>query len=113
MMSGQPFHVEPTSVDGTSVLRLTGDVDRSAHDALEAAYAGTSGSPVILDFTDTGYINSTGIAVIVGILAKAKATGREIRACGLNNHYRQIFQITRIADFMAIYDTETAAVTAH
>jgi anti-anti-sigma factor len=112
MMPGQPFQVEVTSVDGTTVLRLSGDVDRSAHDALEAAYGQASGDPVILDFADTGYINSTGIAVIVGILAQAKATGREMRACGLNNHYRQIFQITRISDFMAIYDNETAAVTA-
>ena len=111
-MPGQPFAVESTSVDGATVLRLSGDVNRGAQEPLDAAYAETTGSPVILDFADTDYINSTGIAVIVGILAKARAAGREVRACGLTDHYRQIFQITRIADFMAIYDNETAAVTA-
>jgi anti-anti-sigma factor len=70
------------------------------------------GGSIVLDFTDVDYINSTGIAVIVGILARARAAGRPIRAYGLSDHYREIFSITRIADFMAIYDDETAAVAA-
>ena len=50
--------------------------------------------------------------MIVGVLAKARAAGRDVRAFGLTDHYRQIFQITKIADFMAIYDDERAAVAA-
>jgi anti-anti-sigma factor len=67
---------------------------------------------VVLDFSDVDYINSTGIAVIVGLLAKARASGKDIRAFGLTDHYQQIFRITRIADFMTIYDDEHAAAAA-
>jgi hypothetical protein len=35
-----------------------------------------------------------------------------VRAFGLDEHYRKIFQITRIADFMAIYEDETTAVAS-
>ena len=60
---------------------------------------------VVLDFAATDYINSSGLAVIVGLLAQARSTGIEIRAQGLSEHYREIFEITRLSDFMTIEGT--------
>jgi anti-anti-sigma factor len=90
---------------GTAVIELTGDVDRGAEAALDAAYAqaGTAES-IVLDFNGVPYINSTGIAVIVGLLARARANRQQLSARGLTEHYRQIFEITRLADFMTILD---------
>ena len=59
---------------------------------------------MLLDFTRVGYINSTGIALIVGLLARARKRGQDVRACGLAEHYREIFEITRLSDFMTILD---------
>lgn len=111
-MPGRAFEAQIRSVDGATVIDMSGDVNRDARESLEAAYAAAAdrGHPVVLDFEDVDYINSTGIAVIVGILARARAVGLTMRAYGLTDHYREIFSITRIADFMAIYDDETAAV---
>ncbi len=61
---------------------------------------------VVLDFAAVDYINSTGIALIVGVLAQARTSGQEIRARGLAEHYREIFRITRLSDFMTILDEE-------
>jgi anti-sigma B factor antagonist len=61
---------------------------------------------VVLDFAAVDYINSTGIALIVGILAEARKSGQEVRAKGLAQHYREIFRITRLSDFMTILDEE-------
>jgi anti-anti-sigma factor len=93
---------------------MTGTVNRLAKDGLEHAYEEATSRPgrVLLDFGEVDYINSTGIAVIVGVLAKARAEGRQIGAYGLTDHYREVFQITRLADFMAIYEDEDAAVAA-
>ena len=60
----------------------------------------------LLDFSDVDYINSTGIALIVGVLAEARKPGREVQARGLAEHYREIFRITRLSDFMTILDDE-------
>lgn len=110
-MSGDTFQVEVVDRgDGAQVIELTGTVNRSAKDAMEAAYASTTASRLLLDFSAVDYINSTGIAVIVGLLAMARAESREVGAYGLTEHYREVFQITRLADFMTIYDDETAAV---
>ena len=65
---------------------------------------------VVLNFEGAGYINSTGIALIVGLLARARAAGIEVRAYGLTPHYREIFEITRLADFLAINPDEDSAV---
>jgi anti-anti-sigma factor len=110
-MPGTPFSAVTRSKGDSTVIDLTGDIDRNTKDDLEAAYnQAAANGPVILNFTDVDYINSTGIAVIVALLARARADSRHLRACGLSDHYREIFQITRLADFMAIYDDEPAAL---
>ena len=93
--------------DGTPVIELTGDVDRDAEGPLGAAYAEVAqAGVVVLDFSNVSYINSTGIAVIVGLLAQARKNAQSLQARGLSDHYHRIFEITRLADFMTIIDQE-------
>ena len=99
--------------DGVAVIDLAGDVNAGAEAALEAAWTEATREPagaVVLNFAGAGYINSTGIALIVGVLAKARAAGIQVRAYGLTPHYREIFEITRLADFLAIESDEDSAV---
>jgi len=101
--------------DGTAVVDLRGDIDRSADGRLAQAYADAAAGgarSVVLNFEHTEYINSTGIALIVGLLAQARAQGVHMSACGLSDHYREIFEITRLSDFMTITDSEDGAVRA-
>lgn len=97
---------------GEALLAMRGDVDVAADDALAAAYAeaaGTGATRVTLDFGDVDYINSTGIALIVRLLAEARRDHREVVALGLSDHYREIFRITRLSDYLTIADKEPAA----
>lgn len=113
-MPGTPFEASVRIEDSSTVIDLVGDIDRSAGARMEAAYAGAADGPgrLILNFTDVDYINSTGIAVIVGVLAKTRAAHRDVSAYGLSDHYREIFAITRLSDFMEIHDDEQAATAA-
>jgi anti-anti-sigma factor len=111
-MTTRELEVTLQERDGAAVLALHGDVNASAEAALQRAYGeATSGNPgaVVLDFADVDYINSTGIALIVGLLAQARARDVEVRASGLSDHYREIFEITRLADFMTIEEGENHA----
>lgn len=99
--------------DGAAVIDLIGDVDGRAEDALQTAWEEAvrhAPEAVVLNFASTGYINSTGIALIVGLLAKARARAVPIRAFGLSPHYREIFEITRLSDFLTIQNDEESAV---
>ena len=97
-----------------AVLDLVGEVDGRAEPALQRAYdeAAAASPSVLLNFAGAEYINSTGIALIVGLLAQARARAVQITACGLSEHYREIFEITRLADFMTIADNEDGALSA-
>ena len=106
-MAATEFAAQVRHADGVAVLDLTGDVSAAAEDKLLEAYAQAGGAAVVLlDFSAVDYINSTGIAVIVGLLAQARAAGQEVQAFGLAEHYREIFRITRLSDFMTILDDE-------
>ena len=100
--------------DGLAVIDLAGDVNSSAEAALDAGYeeAAQGGTDVALNFASVDYINSTGIALIVGLLARARKSGISVRAFGLSEHYRGIFEITRLSDFMTITEDEDGAVGA-
>lgn len=109
-MPDDPFRVTAARRDGTVVLALAGTINRAAKEQLEAAYDAADARRIVLDFTAVDYINSTGIAVVVGLLAKARSDGREIAGYGLTDHYREVFRITRLADFIAIHDTQEEAM---
>jgi anti-anti-sigma factor len=99
--------------NGTAVIDLTGDLDGSAGPTLNAAWEKASADAplaLLLNFADVGYINSTGIALIVGILAQARQRAISVRVCGLTDHYKHIFEITRLADFMSFFPDEESAV---
>jgi anti-sigma B factor antagonist len=99
--------------DGVAVIDLQGDLDASAEQALAGAYeAARKAGSIVLNFTGTGYINSTGIALIVQLLTRAREERVAVGAYGLTDHYRHIFEITRLSDFMTIADSEQEAVGA-
>ncbi len=96
-----------TAIPGEARLAMRGDVDVAADEVLSAAYteaAAAGATRVVLDFGNVDYINSTGIALIVRLLAEARRDHREVIALGLSEHYREIFRITRLSDYLTIAD---------
>lgn len=108
--------VDVQRVPGAVILVMRGEINAAAALPLQSAYAETTGPDmaprVVLDFTAVDYMNSTGIALIVGILAQARTEHRVVAASGLSDHYRQIFEITRLSDFIQVYaDVDDAIAT--
>jgi anti-anti-sigma factor len=97
------------------ILDLHGDINALAESTLNRVYAEAEAlrpPAILLNFGEVSYINSTGIALIVGLLARARAAGRTLLACGLTDHYMEIFTITRLADFMMLFPDEVSAVNS-
>src|SRR6476661_7363348 len=110
-MDERRFGAEVTEIPDEVRMRLSGDLNARADETLAAAYERvTELGPrrVSLDFSRVGYINSTGIALVVRLLAEARRDGRAVRALGLTEHYREIFRITRLSDFMEIVEGDAA-----
>lgn len=108
------FIASTLSQSDVGVVMMRGDLNGLAGDALAQAYAeATSANPpvVVLDFSAVEYINSTGIALIVGILGQARQQSREVRAAGLTPHYQEVFTLTRLSDFMTFHESQASAVS--
>ena len=97
--------------NGVTVIDMPTHIDITTEAALDTAYSEVSPKgAILLNFSGTEYINSSGIALIVGILARARKQSRGISAYGLSAHYREIFEVTRLSDFMGLYGDEQAAI---
>jgi anti-sigma B factor antagonist len=107
-------HVRPAD-DGVAVIELSGDVTAACESELMDAYREAGRAEIrgiVLDFTGLDYMNSSGIGLLVTLLVRAKREGRQISAYGLSDHYRQIFELTRLDEVISVHDDEEQAVTA-
>lgn len=114
-MTANHFEASVRRADGLAVIDLRGEINAFAEAALSAAYAeanSLNANAILLNFGRVDYINSTGIALIVGLLAQARKASRRLLVTGLSSHYLEIFQITRLADFMNIYADEASALAS-
>ncbi len=94
---------------GIATIDLHGEINSFAEETLLNAYQQAEANKpqnIVLNFSDVDYINSTGIALIVGLLARARKAGLRLGVYGLSEHYVEIFNITRLSDFMNIYPDE-------
>ena len=101
--------------DGTSVIDLQGEVTGASEKELMEAYnqASADGARAIaLNFEGLEYMNSGGIGLLVTLLVRATRQRQSILAFGLNEHYRHIFELTRLDDAISIHDSEDDALKA-
>jgi anti-anti-sigma factor len=113
-MAVRHLEAEVRQERGVVVLDLRGEINGFAQEALDAAYSeAESNDPeaILLNFEGVDYINSTGIALIVGLLAKARASHKRLLACNLSEHYVEIFEITRLSDYIGVFPDEESAMS--
>jgi anti-anti-sigma factor len=111
-----PLHKLEASVrqqSGVAIIDLHGDIDGNAEHALMDAYDKAEGqdpAAILLNFTQVAYINSKGIALIVVLLRRAASSDYRLLVCSLRDHFREIFRITRLSDYMSICSDEESAL---
>ena len=96
-----------------SVVDIQGEVTRSAENTLMDAYMQASAGnarAIILNFTGLEYMNSSGIGLLVTLLIRAQRQRQRLLAYGLSEHYRQIFELTRLNEAIGIYSSEAEAL---
>jgi anti-anti-sigma factor len=112
-MKPPPFDADIRQLSGAATIDLHGEVNAFAESALMQTYNEAleiSPASIVLNFNDVNYINSTGIALIVNLLAQARKNHTKLSVYGLSEHYVHIFEITRLVDFMSIFPDEESAL---
>jgi anti-sigma B factor antagonist len=101
-------------VDNAGIVDIQGDLTAQSEQALSDAFtrASDGAHAVILNFDGLEYMNSSGIGLLVTLLIRANRQKKRLLTCGLSDHYRHIFQLTRLDDAIGIYTTEAEALSA-
>ena len=98
-----------------SIIDVEGELTAFAEAVLMDAYNQASDGQVraiILNFEGLEYMNSSGIGLLVTLLIRINREKQRLMTYGLSEHYRSIFQITRLDDAITIHDSEEEAVRA-
>jgi anti-sigma B factor antagonist len=103
------------ATDPTSIIDVKGDITADSEDVLMDAYnraSGTTTKAIVLNFTGLEYMNSGGIGLLVTLLVRANRQKQKLLAFGLTEHYKQIFELTRIDEAIEIFASEQDALAA-
>jgi len=99
--------------DAVAIVDIKGEVTAACEPVLMSAYEAAGGgetSRLVLNFTGLEYMNSGGIGMLVTLLVRANRQRQQLAAYGLSEHYREIFELTRLDEAIAIYDSEESAL---
>lgn len=109
------FDLHVTEREGWTVLAVVGELDVATAPRLRqegVRLATAAGARIALDLSGCGFLDSTGLGVIVGMLKRVRTHGGELVIVGAEAHVRKVFEITRIADIVALHDTLDEALAA-
>lgn len=89
----------PSAVDDGAELRLTGDLDlyqapgfsTFVLDKIDAGW-----KTLMLDFTEVGYLDSTGVGSIIKIVQALRKKGGRLRCRGLSGSPRRVLEMSNI-----------------
>ena len=101
--------------EGIYILDIQGEINAYAESALMDAYNRANSNSarwIILNFDNLEYMNSSGIGLLVTLLIRVQRQKQQLLAFGLSDHYRQIFELTRLDEAISIYGDEASALAA-
>jgi anti-anti-sigma factor len=100
---------------GATIIDLAGDVTTFAEDAIHKAYqdASSDGARIIIfNFREHDYINSAGIAILIGIVTEARKRDQRLVMTGLSSHFQKIFRMVGLTQYADLYPAVDEALAS-
>jgi len=102
-----PGGVLVIEVDGQLIVGNRQELKQRVLDAIEAG-----DRKFLIDFSRTGYIDSSGLGVLVSLSKKIRDEGGDLRLAGLNEDLKTLFELTKLDTLFAITDSPEQAIAA-
>ena len=101
-----------SSQSSLEVIRLSGELDIGRRDEIRSALrAGNTNGPILVDFSDVSYADSTVISGLVRLRGDADASGRPFALLIGDPRLARLLQYAGLADAFAVFDDRAAALT--
>ncbi len=104
-MAFRPLEVKVTPAPGVVTVHIVGDVSTDAIDKMRQGIASAIAQKqpkVILDLSQTSFLSSPGLAVLVQTLQLTQRGGSKLILSGPNERVRGIFEISRLTEVFTI-----------
>jgi anti-sigma B factor antagonist len=101
-----PFIVETSgaiTIVGVNGHLIVANRQELKHIVLDRLQAGDQ--EFLIDFAETGYIDSSGLGVLVSLSKKVREQGGELRLAALNEDLRTLFALTKLDTLFTIVDS--------
>ena len=104
-------HIE----DDVAVVAVRGEIDvytapKLRERLLEVISEGHN--RVVVDLTEVGFLDSTGLGVLVGALKRVRGNSGELTLAGVHERIRKIFDITGLTTVFGVHDSVQDAIAA-
>ena len=96
------------------VLELYGEIDMKCSMKLKDTFKEIfwhKPAILVVDMTDVEFMDSSGLATLVGALKWCRLNGSELRLAGLAQGVRSIFEICRLETVFQIYSSQAEALS--
>lgn len=107
------FAADLRTAPGCAIIDMQGVLDEAAAPVLNQLWEHAEEATqlrILLNFGAIALISSQGIALLVQHLGRARKAGITLQAFGLNEHYCEIFRITRLCEFIRVWPDEAEAL---
>ncbi len=107
--------VEVRVTNSVGIIEISGEVTGFSEEDLQNAYEELCGQGLAklgLSFEKVSYINSAGMAIIIGILTNSRERKQMLRCWGLTEHFRKIFDMVGITKYMPNHESEKEALAS-
>lgn len=111
-----PFRVEAESNTSLHTVSVSGELDQSTapelRAALSAVLADDQEGGVLVDLSDCGFIDSTGLSLLVEAKRQLGDDQRGFGVCCPDADVRRLLELTGIDQAVGLFDTRDEAVAA-
>ncbi len=101
--------------DVATVIDLVGDVTTFAEESINQAYQNASSDGavnIIFNFRENDYINSAGIAILIGVVTEARKRDQKLLMTGLSAHFQKIFRMVGLTQYADLYPSVEDALAS-
>jgi len=103
------YSFTPGRSEGTMILSLIGPLTLLTMFGFQNDFRSATPHVLILDLSETPYMDSAGLGLIMNYHVAAQDQGRKLLLAGVNERVKALFEMTRVQNVLSTFPTVEAA----
>jgi anti-anti-sigma factor len=103
------YSYTPGQSDGTMILKLVGPLTLTTMFGFQNEFRSMTPQVLIVDFSETPYMDSAGLGLVMNYYVSAQDHGRKLLLSGVNERVVELFKMTKVQGVLTSFPTVEAA----